>query len=307
MEVLSPTPGTTSVASPRSNPGRFRLTGPSQPYDPRIQAVRRDIADITLADRVFAPHYAKAQIWSVAQPSAMLRTAPQADAPAGSQLLFGETFHVLDVQGGWAWGYCGHDHYVGYIPADALAAPIAPTHYVAVREAPLFLQASIKAAVVLTLTLGAKVEGTIEGDFLETAQGFVHKRHIAPITAILGDPAANAEQLLGAPYLWGGRGAGGVDCSGLVQLALMLAGESAPRDSDQQCDALGRILAAGEAYQRGDILFFPGHVGLMANERDILHANAWWMSVVIEPLEEVLARLRPNHDTPITCARRLFS
>lgn len=269
--------------------------------------MRRDIADIALADWIFAPHYAQAEPRLLARPSAMLRTAPQPDAAAGSQLLFGETFHVLDIQGGWAWGYCGHDHYVGYVAADALTAPFSPTHFIAVREAPVFSDASIKASVRMTLTLGARVEGAIEGDFLETSQGFLHRRHVAPVTSLLGDPVSIAERLLGAPYLWGGRGAGGVDCSGLVQMALMLAGYECPRDSDQQAEALGRPLATGESYGRGDLLFFPGHVGLMADAENLLHANAWWMSVVVEPLEDVLARLRPQHENPLTAAKRLPS
>jgi hypothetical protein len=283
------------------------LTGRSRIYDPRVHAVRRDIADIALADWIFAPHYAQAEPRLIAQPSTMLRTAPQPDATAGSQLLFGETFHVLDVQGGWAWGYCGHDHYVGYIAADALAAPFVPTHLIAVREAPVFSEASIKASVRMTLALGARVEGAMGGDFVETDQGFVHRRHVAPIDATLGDPVSIAERLLGAPYLWGGRGAGGVDCSGLVQIALMLAGHDCPRDSDQQGAALGRELATNEPHARGDLIFFPGHVGLMVDAESLLHANAWWMGVVVEPLEDVLARLRPQHENPLTSARRLPS
>jgi cell wall-associated NlpC family hydrolase len=272
-----------------------------------VHAVRRDVADIALADWIFAPHYALAHPQAVSLPFATIFTAPQREAAAGSQLFFGEAFHVLDIAGGWAWGFCGHDHYVGYIAANAIAAPISPTHFISVREAPLFSSASIKAPVAMTLSLGARVEGTMAGDFLETSRGFVHRRHILPVDTRLEDTVATAGMLLGAPYLWGGRGSGGADCSGLVQIALTLAGYPCPRDSDQQQAEIGRGLAPDEPYARGDLIFFPGHVGLMVDGNRLLHANAWWMSTVIEPLEDVLARLRPQHETPLLCARRLAS
>lgn len=239
------------------------------------------------------------------QPAATLRGAPDVSASATSQLLAGEGFAVLDIAGGWAWGYCEHDHYVGYLPAEALADPVAATHVVTAPAAPVFATPDIKAPVVATLSLGARVAGTAADPFVATATGFVHQRHLGAIGRPLADPVAVAEMLLGAPYLWGGRGAGGIDCSGLVQLALGLCGMACPRDSDQQRDGMGMALPDDAPLRRGDLLFFPGHVGLMVDETRLLHANAWWMAVTIEPLADVVARLAPDHEQPITGRRRL--
>jgi hypothetical protein len=298
--------GPTGAVSPPPERGRFRLTGPSRPFDPRIHAVRRDVADIAIAEWIFAPHYAQARPHSVTAASTMLRTAANDEAPAGSQLLFGEDFHVLDAARGWGWGFCGHDHYVGYVRMEALGLPTTPTHIISAREALMFAKPDIKAPVVLTLSLGARLEGAIDGDFLATPQGFVHRRHVRPLDATdPGDPAAIAGWLLGAPYLWGGRGAGGVDCSGLVQLALSLAGRECPRDSDQQREVLGHAIEDGAPLARGDLVFFPGHVGLMADESHLLHANAFWMTTLVEPIEDVIDRLRPAHEQPVLAIRRM--
>lgn len=259
-----------------------------------------------MADLVFAPHYARALPHSVTAPSAMLRTKANEDSPAGSQLLMGESFHVLDEAGGWAWGYCGQDHYVGYVRADALGPASVPSHVVSAREAIVFDQPDIKSRALATLSLGARLDGVIEGDFLATGTRYVHRRHVAAIGTGFDDPVATAERLLGTPYLWGGRGAGGIDCSGLVQLALSLSGMECPRDSDQQRMALGREIPAGEPLRRGDLLFFPGHVGFMADESSLLHANAWWMAVVAEPLDDVINRLRPTHEQPVLARRRFL-
>jgi len=286
--------------------GAFHLDGPTRRLDGRINAFRRDIADVALAGTLFAPHYA-APMPRVASGSAMIRTAPGDDAEAASQILPGEEFAVLDVVAGWAWGYSKHDHYVGYVAADSLALPFEPGFRVSVREALLFSGPSIKSPVIGTLPFGARLAGEAEGGFVALATGFVHDRHVAPLGERADDAVTVAEVFLGMPYLWGGRGADGIDCSGLVQVALGATGIAAPRDTDMQREALGEALAETDRLRRGDIVNFPGHIGLMVDDFRLIHANAYWMSVVIEPLADVVARLAPNHDRPILSRRRIIS
>ncbi|MGH6781648.1 MAG: C40 family peptidase, partial [Sphingomonadaceae bacterium] len=282
-----------------------RLTGPSVHLDPRIYAVRKDIADIELADRVFAPHYAAAEQVRIIVPSVALRDGPSEGARAVSQLAFGEGFAVIDNEGGWAWGYGLHDRYVGYLPSDALGDAAEPDHVVTSASALVFADADIKAPVVRALPIGSRFAASAEGNFFKTADGYVHNRHATSIATLESDPVAVAERLIGQPYRWGGRGGDGVDCSGLVQMALALCGTPTPRDTDQQC-VIGSEIAAGEPLKRGDLVFFPGHVGLMADGETLVHANAHWMAVVREPLADVVARLKPDHDQPITARRRVL-
>lgn len=284
----------------------FRLKGESVPLDPRINAVRGDLADVTLAGVLFAPHYAAAMATHVVADAAFLRAAPADDAVAVSQLLHGEGFQLLEVSGGWAWGYCEQDHYVGYVPFAALAeGALTATHRVTARTAPLFAAPDIKAPVAGTLSAGARIAGEVAGDFVMTARGAVHFRHLAPIASCEDDWLAAAERQIGQPYIWGGRGHGGIDCSGLVQLALGLAGVRVPRDTDLQRAALGTPVPEEARLRRGDLVYFPGHVGIMTDEAHLLHANAWWMSTVVEPLDDVIARLRPEQEQPVLARLRI--
>ena len=221
-----------------------------------------------------------------------------------SELLLGEEFALLDVSGGWAWGYCRHDHYVGYLPFDALGDPIAATHRVTVPAALVFATDDIKAPVVARWPMGVRFAGEVEGQFVQCGQGFVHVRHLAAVDDRAGDAVTIAERLAGVPYRWGGRSGDGLDCSGLVQLALAATGVTAPRDSDQQREALGHEIAADAPLRRGDLIFFPGHVGLMVDAARLVHANAYWMAVTIEPLADVVARLA-DHVAPIVARRRI--
>jgi len=283
---------------------RVALDGVSRRYDARVNAIRPDLADVALAELYFAPHYAAAVPRGVVAPSAPLRGAPDTATTAISELLHGENFHMLDARGGWAWGYCGHDHYVGYVEIAALGDPVAPT-YVTTGAAPLFSAPDIKSPILTLYPAHARLAGTLDGNFLATDGGFVHVRHVRPVGQAETDWVAVAQRHLGAPYVWGGRGGLGLDCSGLVQIALAACGIKAPRDTDQQADAVGLALDDHVELRRGDLIFFPGHVGLMTDGERLLHANAHWMAVTIEPLADVIARLADKYERPVTARRRV--
>lgn len=285
---------------------RFTLTGRSIALDRRVNAIRGDLADIALAGRYFAPHYSCPQSLSLLATRTAIRAKADHGSAAVSELLHGELFQAIDVAGGWAWGYSAHDHYVGYVPAALLGVPVAATHLVSAPAALIFAEANIKSPELGRLPMGSRLAGEVEGAFLKLPNGFVHLRHLSPVGMLQDDPVAIAERLIGAPYLWGGRSSDGLDCSGLVQLCLSFCGTAAPRDTDQQMAALGQEIGSGEALRRGDLIFFPGHVGFMADARTLVHANAFWMQVTAEPLADVVARLAENQAQPVLARKRIM-
>ena len=125
---------------------------------------------------------------------------------------------------------------------------------------------SIKLPPVDTLVMGTTLTVAREdGAFAVTRQGwYLPRQHIGGLDAMAADFVAVAERFVGTPYLWGGKSSLGIDCSGLVQVALNAAGTGCPRDSDMQRDGLGRTLDAAEAkrLQRGDLIFWNGHVAI---------------------------------------------
>ncbi|WP_367613584.1 NlpC/P60 family protein [Sphingomonas sp. AP4-R1] len=261
------------------------------------------MADIALAGRLFAPHYAAPIRCRLTARFTPVLAGPATDARAVSQLVLGEEFDIFDIVSGWAWGRCVHDDYVGYLPADLLGRPEAPTHRVSVPVALMFSAPDIKAPVLDRWPIGARFSAEADGAFLRTEAGYIHQRHACAIGAAR-DPLETAAALIGQPYLWGGRGGEGIDCSGLVQVACDFAGIACPRDSDMQRDSLGTPLADDEPVRAGDAIFFPGHVGLMLDGERLIHANAFAMAVTIEPLVDVVARLH-QEPAPILARRRL--
>jgi hypothetical protein len=277
-----------------------RLRGPRPRLDPRAHVFRGDFADVALAGEVAAHHYVAPVAMRCAVPRTAVRKAGDAGATAVSELLFGEDFDLFDLAGDWGFGRTAADRYTGWVAMAALGAPgEAPTERISARVAPVFAAADIKAPVLMELPFGARVAGARGEKFLALAGGgFVHLRHVSRPPE---DYIEVARLFIGAPYLWGGRTPLGVDCSGLVQAALAAGGVQAPRDSDQQLAALGTEVAF-EARAAGDIVFFPGHVGILVPGDRLLHANAFWMAAVEEPLADVIARIG---DGAVTGVRRV--
>lgn len=309
MPASHENPTQDNPCGPLSN-SRAHLNYRTGGIDLRVEAWRPDLADIRLYGVVAAQSYVRPTPVACTASVAGIRAAPDRSAEQITQLLLGEIFHVLEIGEIWAWGYCDHDSYVGYIEAAALALDRVPepTHWVSAPQALVFSEPSIKTALRIAPPMGARLAlHEYDDRFFALANdgGFIHRRHVLPLGNWAHDPVAVAQQLLGTPYLWGGRTRAGIDCSGLVQLALMACGHPCPRDSDQQ-QSVGVEIPEAEwgNLRRGDIVFFPGHVGLMADETNLLHANAFWMATVIEPLADVVDRLRPTTDRPVTAVRR---
>jgi cell wall-associated NlpC family hydrolase len=276
-------------------------------FDPRITPARPDLAAAHLRGKVQAPRFVEGTAQEVIVGIAPLRKDPSHDAPLLTEALYGERVTIYETdEEGWAWGQLDADKYVGWLPAAMLLAPQAsPTHKVAALRTFIFPGPSIKLPPVDALPLGAQVAVMREQDtFAVTASGgFVPKNHLVPLKSNEPDFVAVAERFVGTPYLWGGKSTLGIDCSGLVQVALTACGVACPRDSDMQEAAVGKP-ANLAGLQSGDLIFWKGHVAIARGRNSLIHANAFHMAVTIEPVAEALARIAAA-GSQVTSVRRL--
>ncbi len=293
------------------------MTAPLWEPDPRRHPWRNDLAAIGLEGRVPSSRFVEGQVRQVRQGCTSLKAAPNDGAVQISQLLFGEIITIYEDINGWVWGQNSTDGYVGYILSSALAADIhRPTHRIAALRSFLYSKPTLKLPPldVFSFTTEVRAVGGAENGYVELATGgWIFAGHLAPLAMVEPDTVATALRLLGIPYLWGGRSSLGIDCSALVQLVLAAAGIKAPRDSDMQRGEVGiscgpvRPDGAGLIVQRGDIVFFPGHVGLMIDHEHLVHATAFVMAVTVEPLAAVISRTDPTRGGGLLAVRRLGS
>ncbi|MDK3075625.1 NlpC/P60 family protein [Sedimentitalea sp. JM2-8] len=239
----------------------------------------------------------------VAKPVCDLLRRP--NGPRDRQVLWGETVDEYESHDGWSFVQARKDGYVGYVPTADLGPDARTTHWVARPATHLYEAPDIKSPDRTTLSFGSRLTVLDEtGAFAETADGFVPKVHLWPADRRFSDPVAVAELFLGTPYLWGGNSRFGIDCSGLVQTALIACGEACPGDSDQQQAVLGRDVADGRM-EPGDLLFWKGHCALVAENSRLIHANAFHMAVSHEALPAAIERIRSQGDGPLTAHKRL--
>jgi len=275
--------------------------------DPRINPFRTDLAAAHLKGKVEAKHFAEGTLYEIVHGQAPLRRAPAHDAALDTEALYGERVTVYDIdEEGWAWGQLETDGYVGYLPAAALARPgAASTHKIAALRTHGFPGADIKLPAYVALPYGARVAVAHQQQpFAVTAAGlFLPASHLVPLAAKETDFVTAAEKFLGTPYLWGGKTTLGIDCSGLVQIALQAAGIGCPRDSYMQ-EAMPGTPASLDSRRRGDLIFWKGHVAIARDAKTIIHANAFHMAVAIEATVEAIARIKKS-DSEVTSVKRL--
>jgi cell wall-associated NlpC family hydrolase len=280
-------------------------------FDRRITPVRADLADERLRGQVEAERFTTGTIKRVITTFSHLHRHPSREAPVDTQAVFGESLTVYDEHEGWAWVQLHDDGYVGYLPSAVLSGPgPAPTHRVRAIRTFVYPGPNLKLPYQDHLTLNSKVAvAETQGDYARLATGgWVFAAHLTGLDAFETDYVSIAERFLHTPYLWGGKTSLGIDCSGLAQTVLTAVGIKAPRDSDMQERDLGtplEVKADLSGLKRGDLVFWKGHVGLMMDMTNFIHATGHSMTVMIEPLAVAEERIRRTSYGPISSIKRL--
>lgn len=282
--------------------------------DRRLHPVRPDLAPSAYKGQVEAERFVDGTVRQIIVDQVDIRPKPQLDALVDTQGLFGERVTVFEeTPEGWAWGQLHTDGYVGWFSSDALGEVLKPTHRVRALRTYRYPGADLKFPPKDQISIGSLVTVTgtqitrgLEYALLSDGSAVVAK-HLVPLDHREDDWVSVAEELIGTPYLWAGRSSLGLDCSALVQLAAQTAGINLLRDSDMQEAEAGELLANPDMdnLQRGDLIFWRGHVAIVQNRETILHANGYTMTVAIENTRSALERIAATEWGAVTAVRRL--
>ena len=273
--------------------------------DPRLTPANEIVACSTLKGKINHSNFVEAKNYQVNVPFVDLLGSP--DGKRNRQLIYGSKVKYFSAAKGWAFIQNTYDNYVGYVPESTISSETQKTHIVTAPLAHVFMKPNIKTKNIEILPLAARVSGeVIENGFLETELGWISVSKLKRKTEVSKDPVEVSKLLQNAPYLWGGNTTLGIDCSGLIQISLLLCGIDCPGDSDQQMNTLGQNIDIGSPRKKGDILFWKGHVAWALNERQILHANAYHMATVIEEANEAIERIKKQDNNSVIAHKRLI-
>ena len=276
--------------------------------DRRETACNGRVAHVSLEGTVAADRFTQGAARSVTAPVTPLCAEPK--GARDRELLLGDGFQVLETQDGWSYGIAARDGYVGYVRDGDLGPAVRASHVVSAARSYAKPSADLKATEpTIPISFGSRVVvAARDGDWAQImvcgAAGWMPAMHLRDASDPAGDPVAVAERFIGTPYLWGGNSAFGIDCSGLVQAAMLACGVPCSGDSDQQERSLGDPVPLDAPRQRGDLYFWKGHVGLLYDADTLLHANGHAMAVSLEPLEQAIARIEKS-EGPVTSRRRV--
>jgi cell wall-associated NlpC family hydrolase len=268
--------------------------------DARVTPFSGRVALESLRGQVVAEAYVPGKVLRVVVPIADLVAKPGGQLER--QLPWGTAFTLIDSAPGWVFGQSDRGDYCGWLHEAAVDDAATPTHWVHSLATHAYPEPRVQAAPAQWLSHGTRVcVGRFDGNWASTDAGFIPARHLRAVGDWEADPVTIAERFLGVPYLWGGNGAAGLDCSGLVQAALMACGIACPGDSDQQ-RSLG--VEVTDTPQRGDLMFWKGHVAMVSAADQIIHANGHSMNVAHEGLTQAVARIAAE-GAPLLIRRRI--
>jgi cell wall-associated NlpC family hydrolase len=236
--------------------------------------------------------------------SALMKSEPTQTAPLETECLFGETVEILDESLDWVYCILNTDSYHGWVKKENLGKTKNPTHRVIANRSFVYTDKNPKSNYLLYLPLGAQlVIDNIQSEWAEiilynkkTKVGYVPSKHIVSLDHKVKDWVAIAELCLGTPYRWGGRDTIGIDCSALLQLSYQTYGENIPRNTSRQVKLKKKIIKDIDDLRRGCAVFWKGHVGIMVDKFNCIHANAFHMQTKIEPLNQIIDRIGKDFD-----------
>ena len=221
-----------------------------------------------------------------------------------TQMIFGESFKIINQASKWIQIQIKEDGYIGYVKNKKFISYLKPTHKVCVLSANIYKNSNFKKKIgKLSYVSKIKVE-KINSKFSGFQNKWIETKNIRPLKYINEDTFKDIKIFKSIKYKWGGKTFTGIDCSALVQVFLNFNNKFCPRDTVQQTKFFKKNINL-KNIKKNDIIYWKGHVALAISTKKLIHAYGPRNKVLIMDIQKTIELIKKTANLKITFIKRL--
>ena len=221
-----------------------------------------------------------------------------------TQMIYGESFKILNRYTEWLKIKIKEDGYVGYVKKKKFTSYLKPTHKVSVLSANIYKNSNLKKKVaILSYSSKIKVEKVIS-KYAKFQNRWIETKNIKPIIFKNKNVFKDIKIFRGVKYKWGGKTFNGIDCSALIQLCLNFNNSFCPRDTAQQVKFLKKNIKL-KNIKKNDIIYWKGHVALALSRKKLIHAYGPRKKTLTMDIQKTIKLIKKTANLNIISVKRI--
>jgi len=221
-----------------------------------------------------------------------------------TQMIYGESFKIINETLKWMRIKIEEDGYVGYIKKKKFILPLKPTHKISVLAANIYKNSNLKNKIgKLTYASKIKVE-KIVSKLAKFQNKWIEVKNIKPIQYRNENIFNDVKIFKDIRYKWGGKTFDGIDCSALIQICLNFNNKLCPRDANQQVRFFKKKINLRNI-KKNDIIYWKGHVALALSSKKLIHAYGPKKKTLIMDIKKTIDLIRKTAKLNIISIKRI--
>ena len=220
-----------------------------------------------------------------------------------TQMIYGESFEIINKSTKWIKIKTKEDNYTGYIRRREFISYLKPTHKVSSLFANIYKQPNFENKIG-KLPYIAKIKVVkIKSKFAKFQNKWIEAKNIKPLKYINKDIFKDIKIFKNIKYKWGGKTFEGIDCSALIQVCLNFDNKFCPRDTSEQVKFFKKNIDL-KNIKKNDIIYWKGHVALVLSNKKLIHAYGPKKKTLIKDIQQTINLIKKTANLNVISIKR---
>ena len=229
---------------------------------------------------------------------------PSVKSEIVTQMIYGDSFSILNKTNRWLKIKVREDNYKGFILKKNYKNYLKPTHKIDKLKASVYKYPS-KKRFLYFLPFGSKIRVLRKhSNFLKFDKGWISKNEVKLLSYKEKKPFKKIMIFKNTKYKWGGKSFKGIDCSGLIQVCLNFNNKFCPRDAKDQLKFFKKNVTL-KNIKKNDIIYWKGHVAVALSNKKLIHAYGPMKKTVIMDINQTIDRIERTAKLSVIGIKRL--